>query len=165
MRTPRTAAGRDDCIETNWTRDKKGYGMANRGGKRWRAHRYAWTLVNGPIPEGMLVCHHCDNPPCVNTAHLFLGTPADNMADRDAKGHTATGDRNGSRLHPERRPRGKRMSYPQPGETNGRAKLTAEQVAYIRAGAWDRSGRSFAKEFGVHPSTVQRIISGRRWNV
>jgi hypothetical protein len=51
-----------------------------------QAHRVAWELVNGPIPDGLIVCHHCDTPPCVKVSHLFLGTQKDNMADASAKG-------------------------------------------------------------------------------
>lgn len=72
------------------------YGKIREGGAGTRqllAHRVSYELFNGPIPDGMLVCHTCDNPPCVHPAHLFLGTYADNNADRDAKGRTVTGDR------------------------------------------------------------------------
>lgn len=82
------------CREFDGTRTKFGYGQIGVGGKMVLAHRLAWELANGPIPDGLCVLHHCDNPPCCQTeptpgypdGHLFLGTNADNSADRDAKG-------------------------------------------------------------------------------
>ena len=65
--------------------NKDGYGVFSEG-KDIRAHRRAWEAFYGPIPTGMHVLHHCDNPPCVNVNHLFLGTDADNNADMMAKG-------------------------------------------------------------------------------
>jgi HNH endonuclease len=72
------------------------------------AHRIAWELTNGPIPEGLFGLHKCDNPPCVRPSHLFLGTRKDNSEDMKRKGRSAVGDRNGMRKHPERRPFGAR---------------------------------------------------------
>lgn len=79
----------DDCW--TWTAATTGSGYGRFGHQNARggwvaAHRFAYELANGPIPDGMFVCHKCDNPPCVNPSHLFLGTHQDNMRDMDAKG-------------------------------------------------------------------------------
>lgn len=76
------------CHLWTGTCDRDGYGQFMRGRKRTRAHRFAWELAHGPVPLGKLVCHHCDNPPCVNEVHLFLGTHKDNGRDRGTKGRT-----------------------------------------------------------------------------
>ncbi len=77
------------CIEWSGGCFHNGYGMRTKrylGRRVWKAHRYAYTRVYGPIPSGMLVCHTCDNRRCVNVMHLFLGTHQDNMDDMVRKG-------------------------------------------------------------------------------
>ena len=74
------------CHEWTGGRDSHGYGIARIGSVLVRAHRYAWARVNGPIPAGMVICHRCDNPPCVNLNHLWLGTQRDNIRDAQDKG-------------------------------------------------------------------------------
>ncbi len=89
------------CIEWAKSRYPKGYGKLGIGsrtdGSRRTvyAHRQAWEDSFGPVPDGMHVLHHCDNPPCIEPTHLFLGTNADNVADRVAKGRS--GPRDGTR--------------------------------------------------------------------
>lgn len=74
------------CIEWHLRCSPSGYGQVRREGKQQQAHRWTWAEEHGPIPDGMCVLHRCDNPPCVNLDHLFLGTPKDNMRDMWQKG-------------------------------------------------------------------------------
>ena len=99
-----------------------GYGSfwVPASGRMVAAHRVSWELTEGPIPEAYLVLHHCDTPPCVRPSHLFLGTQLDNMRDMVAK------RRNFQVTHPETMAR---------GESHGAARLTAQDVREIRAGA------------------------------
>jgi len=77
---------RDECWEWNGARNDHGYGRKMSGSKESYTHRLAWTWANGPIPSGGHICHSCDNPPCCNPHHLFLGTREDNMRDSVRKG-------------------------------------------------------------------------------
>lgn len=139
--------------------DKDGYGLYGNRDKSHsgrRAPRLAWAFTYGAAPDGLFVCHRCDNPACVNPGHLFLGTPADNMADRDAKNRHATGDRNGSRRYPERRPRGERQ---------GKAKLTADIVTAMRRryASGGISLMALAREYGVSDTAVFSACARRTW--
>lgn len=141
-----------------WTagRNPDGYGNFWMRGRIDKAHRTAWTLAVGEIPKGLHVLHSCDNPPCCNPAHLWLGTIADNSADKRAKGRAPTGARTGARLHPESVPRGSR---------NGLSKLTEGHVREMRRRY--RAGgilyRELAAEFGVSTVTAGLAIRGVTW--
>lgn len=143
-----------------WTasRNPDGYGKINSGGRHGptlRAHRVSYELAYGPIPEGLDVCHRCDNPPCVNPAHLFVGTPLDNMQDAVQKGHVHNGDRHYTHREPSLTVR---------GEQKGTAKLTNEQVREIRHQAHQGfPQRAIAKQFGVQESTISMIVRRRLW--
>jgi hypothetical protein len=135
----------------------QGYGHFWADGRLVSAHRISYATLVGPIPEGLHVLHHCDNPPCVRPIHLFTGTRADNMADMIRKGrkNPARGERNGQATHPERTAR---------GECHGSAKLTAADVLEIRQLA--REGltqRAIASRFGVSHILVGGIIRRKIW--
>lgn len=147
---------RGDCWLWAGGRDSYGYGtFCVPVSRKVKAHRTIWNLEHGDIPKGLCVLHRCDTPACVNPQHLFLGTDADNMADRDAKGRTAKGDRSGSRMHPEKVCR---------GEAVNTAKLTSQKVLRIRelidAGM---SLTGIGLEFGITKNSVWKIKTGINW--
>lgn len=94
----RTDRSGECWVWTGQTIGKPGfaYGIVTRQQQRTLAHRMAYELTHGPIPEGLFVCHHCDNPPCIRPDHLFLGTHADNMRDMAAKGRAGGFARRGA---------------------------------------------------------------------
>lgn len=103
------------------------------------AHRLSWEIHHGPIPSGLHVLHRCDNPRCCNPTHLFLGTAADNAADKSAKGRCRTPS--------------------QCGEANGRARLKAADIPVIREmAAAGAEHVEIARRFGVHRSTIGRVV-------
>lgn len=150
---PKVRLGRpDECwIWQGNTRANGGYGLLTLGSSKnqrhYRAHRISWELAHGPIPTGMHVCHRCDNPPCVNPKHLFLGTRYENMQDMLDKGRHRS---NWPRKH---------------GTINWNAKLTDEQVLLIRArySAGGISQGQLAKEYGISQSVMSAIVSRRLW--
>lgn len=126
----------DECWLWLGALNPKGYGWAWHGR---RAHRVSWMLHHGPIPNGLLVCHSCDNPRCVNPKHLWLGTSADNQADKARKGRAAR----------------------RPGSKHPLAKLTEEWVLAIRASAEPTD--KIANRFGVSVACIRDVRSRKNW--
>jgi len=136
-----------DCWEWTACKNSDGYGLLAVGLKARRskgAHRFSWEIHFGHIPDGMCVCHSCDNPSCVNPNHLFIASHADNMADMARKGR---GVRSGLK-----------------GELHGGVKLTENQVVMIRASrAEGRKLTDIANEYGVTFQLISRICLRQLW--
>jgi hypothetical protein len=135
-----------DCWTWTGSKDKNGYGrisiyMGNNVTIPYLAHRKAWELTNGNIAQGMHLCHKCDNPSCVNPAHMFVGTHDDNMRDMRDKG----------RMNP-----GHVF-----GEKHGCAKLTEDQIRSIRKSP--EKPIKIAERFGISRRHASDIKSGKSW--
>ena len=127
-----------------WERgsEASGYGWWPLPGRRKeRAHRVAFTIANGPVPRGLVVCHRCDTPACCNPDHLFLGTQAENMADMGRKGRAVTPSL--------------------PGSSHPAAKLDEDQVRAIRADP--RGHAEVARDYGVTRQAVYQARSQKSW--
>ena len=142
--------GPDECWEWTASTIAGGYGHMGVNGKIVLAHRVSYELHNGPIPSGdgyhgTCVLHKCDNPKCVNPKHLFLGSNADNMADRELKGRGATPDNR--------------------GDSHGMAKLSEEDVLEIRSllKTGGMLQKCIAETFGVSSAQISAINTGRSW--
>lgn len=150
--------GDDECWEWKTSKFRGGYGQFKVNGRNIRASRLAYFIQHGVDPLDAQVCHTCDNPPCCNPSHLFLGDNADNRNDSIAKGrdNTASGERHGSHTKPERWARGERV---------GGSILTAAQVSEMRAlyltGA--HTQQDLADRFGVKRETIGRVVRGENW--
>jgi len=129
-------------IWTGKINKRYGYGMFCHSHSAYtQAHRFSYALTNGPIPDGLLVCHRCDNRPCVRPTHLFAGTHQDNSMDAVNKGRWTT------------------------GEKNGASKLTADQVKEIRLryASGTESQKTIAADFGINRAMVSYLCSGHSW--
>ncbi len=137
----------DECVEWKHTiaTNNDGYGQVCYMGKVVGVHCVSFTIHKGPIPSGLHVCHTCDNPPCFNPRHLFIGSRVDNMQDCIFKGR-----------FPSRK-----------GENSPRALLTEAQVLAIRGIYRPKTRglgyRSLAAKYGVADSTMRSIIIGKTW--
>jgi len=137
----KVSINKDGCwIWQAFKEPKFGYGRFKLNGKNEAAHRASWVIHNGPIPSGLLVCHKCDIPSCVNPDHLFLGTHKDNSRDRDIKGRG-----------------GPKFGFL---ESNIGFKVTDDMIEKINKD--QRSKTVIAREYGVSRSTVLRIKTGQQ---
>lgn len=152
------SGGPDACWP--WTRycDPAGYGRLYFQGNSFYAHRFAFIVSHGTIPEGLHICHTCDNPPCCNPAHLWAGTARDNAHDAQEKGR---------RLKPNPNPKKRYQAtgnYPCKGTTHGRAKLTNDDVRAIRQLCRDGvRHEDIAIRFGVSASLISEINTRKIW--
>ncbi len=135
----------NDCWIWQRSKDKNGYGYIKKDKKTTKAHRVSYGLHYGEFPPELWVLHRCDNPSCVNPEHLFLGTALENNHDMIRKG------------------RGRYPGAHLKGSTNGRSKLTEEDVLWIRSNYKWGSGPQLALKYGVHVGVIRRVIQQRSW--
>lgn len=150
---------------------RDGYGQCKLRGANLTASRVAYAMSHGPIPEGSVVRHTCDNPACVNPGHLVTGSAQDNTDDMTSRGRAARGDRNGSRLHPERLARGDKngaRTHPESlarGERVGLARLTEASVREIRSmyATGKYSQAALGTLFGVNQGNIGCVVRRETW--
>jgi len=127
----------------------RNYGFFYIKGRNLRAHRVSWVIHFGQIPDGMYVCHHCDNPPCVNPKHLFLGTQSDNIRDAVKKKRIVSPWANG-KARGELSPRSKLKD----AQVHEMRRLISKGVPY----------RTIGRQFNVSATTVLRVKKGACWS-
>lgn len=155
---PEKAEG-PSCVIWPRAKDDRGRGRIWHDGKLMLAHRWVWERSVGRIPAGALLCHHCDNPSCVNIAHLYVGTHKTNAQDMGRRGRQwlqrdlESATRIGRAL-------GGANDWAK-GARNPKAKLSENSIAIIRADG--RKTSVLAEEFGVDRTTIQRIRRGALW--
>jgi len=146
------SSGPDGCWIWIGCKASSGYGQIGRGRRgegQMPTHRLAWELTNGPIPDGLWVLHKCDNPPCCNPAHLFLGTRTDNMRDCSAKGRLL------AQSNPAHLARGSR---------HGVAKLKESDIPTIRKRlAYGDLQWDIARDYGVTQTAIWSVKTGKTW--
>ena len=151
-RLKRRTVHEGECWVWTGSRHPFGYGWITSGGKTLLAHRVAYEQIVGPIPDGLNVLHRCDNAPCWNPVHLFLGTDADNIADKVAKRRHVFGERHQWR------------GLPNSGESHisSRTKLSEADVADIRVLlGFGLSRTAIAREYGVTRGCIIHRLAAR----
>lgn len=147
MRLKVSRSNAANCWPLTGYKTRFGHGQVGAGGTLFYTHRVAWEMANGPIGEGMCICHKCDNPACCNPAHLFVGTQADNVRDCHSKRRTV------HFVAPN--------SFPS-GERSHLAKITNDQARSIidRVNAGERRAL-VASEFGITVSSISKMLLGK----
>lgn len=143
-----------ECWAWKMSCNSRGYGKFQVGRKTISAHRFSIVASGNEIPDGMFSCHKCDNPPCCNPNHLFIGSSADNQRDMADKGRSCKGERNPSKTHPELFR----------GENNYGHKLTDEIVSRLRESPpIGANMNSEALKYSVSASALRGAIVGSTW--